>query len=376
MRAHGRDTVAVTDLSAYSENLRTVFRIVGPSVKVLAVVKGNAYGHGMEECSRTALDTGAFMLGVAYAMEGVRLREAGISAPVLVMACESADFLDEMVACDLTVGISSVETMRELKKVLRSRSVGCRVHIKVDTGMGRVGVRTEEAERLLREALDTPGIVVEGIFTHFPSADENSDPASLEQVRVFARLLDDLSAKRLRPPLAHMCNSAGTIKFPGAHFDMVRTGLMTYGLVPYPGSEEKVRLKPALSLRSRITFVKEVPAGFTVSYGGTFVTRRPSRLATVPIGYADGYRRFLSNRGKAIVNGTLVPIAGRVCMDQTVFDVTDVGDVRPGDPITLIGSDGPARVTAEDLAEIGGTITHEIVTGITGRISRAVIPAS
>jgi alanine racemase len=241
--------------------------------------------------------------------------------------------------------------------------------------MGRVGVRPDETERFLREALDASGIAVEGIFTHFPSADEDSDPASLEQVRVFARLLDGLSAKGLRPPLAHMCNSAGTVKFPGAHFDMVRTGLMTYGLVPYPGSEEKVRLKPVLSLRSRIAFVKVVPAGFAASYGGTFVARRPSRLATVPIGYADGYRRFFSNRGKGIVNGVLVPIAGRVCMDQTVFDVTDAGDVNPGDPITLIGSDGSARVTAEDLAEIGGTITHEIVTGITGRVSRTVIPA-
>ena len=173
-----------------------------------------------------------------------------------------------------------------------------------------------------------------------------------------------------------MCNSAGTLKFPEAHFDLVRPGIMTYGLIPYPGSESKLVFEPVLSLKSTITFIKEVPAGATISYGSTFVTGRTSRLATVPVGYADGYNRHLSNRGNAIVNGVKVPVAGRVTMDQTVFDITDAGEVHEGDPIILIGSDGNVCVTVEDHAQIAGTISHEIVTGITSRVSRIVIPAT
>ncbi|MFA6472908.1 MAG: alanine racemase, partial [Candidatus Latescibacterota bacterium] len=197
-----------------------------------------------------------------------------------------------------------------------------------------------------------------------------------EQIRIFTGLLNDLAERGLRPPTAHMCNSAGTLKFPEAHFDLVRIGLMSYGLIPYPGSEEWFRVKPVLSWKSRITFIKEVPAGFSVSYSRTYTTSRPSRLATVPVGYADGYRRFLSNRGMAVIRGVKVPVAGRICMDQTVFDITDAGDVRVDDPVTLIGSDGSESVLVEDHAALGGTISHEIVTGISGRVPRTFIQAS
>lgn len=369
-----RDTIAITDLSAYRDNLRKIIRYVGPAVRVMAVVKGNAYGHGMTDCARTALDAGCSMLGVAYAVEGMKLRDTGITAPILALSCESPDCAEYLIENHLTVALPSFAVLREVRKVLKSASVPCRAHIKVDTGMGRIGVHPREAEALLREALDTPGIVVEGIFTHFPVADEDRDDETLGQIRLFRALLDDLTAKGLRPPIAHMCNSAGTIKFPEAYLDMVRPGIMTYGLLPYPGSEEKLSLAPVLSWKSRVALVKEVPSGFAVSYGGTFVTKRPSRLATVPVGYTDGYRRFLSNRGKAIIKGVMVPVTGRICMDQTIFDVTDAGDVRPGDTVTLIGYDGPSRVSAEDIAEIGGTITHEIITGISSRVSRTVIP--
>lgn len=374
MNGTDRDTVATTDLSAYRDNLRTMMGIIGPSVKLLAVVKGNAYGHGIVECARTAIDTGAAMLGVAYGMEGIRLRDEGIDAPILVMGAETEEFVPDAVARGLTIGTPSAETLSAVKKAVRATRKPARIHVKVDAGMGRIGVRPDDAEALIRDALGSPGIVVEGIYTHFPSADEDRDPQSFAQIDTFTALLDRLAAGGIRPPVAHMCNSAATIRFPRARLDMVRTGLVTYGLVPYPGST--VPIRPVMRLESRIAFVKEVPAGFAVSYGGTFVTKRPSKLATVPIGYADGYRRFLSNRGRAVVNGTFVPIAGRVCMDQTVFDVTDAGNVRPGDRIILIGGEGPAQVTAEDLAEIGGTITHEIVTAFTGRVSRAVIPVS
>jgi alanine racemase len=371
-----RDTVAITDLTALRENYRKIQKYIGPAVRFMGVVKGNAYGHGLMECARTALDAGAAMLGVAYVMEGILLREKGIEASVLVLASEGSEWVEEAVSHNLTLSLASFETLRELRKYLRAGRARCKVHLKVDTGMGRVGVRPEEAERLLREAMDTPGIIVEGIYSHFPSADEDRDDYTRDQIRSFRSLLDDLTVRGLRPSLAHLCNSAGILKFPEAHLDMVRPGIMSYGLLPYPGSEHVLPLRPVLSWRSRVAFIKDVPAGFAVSYGGTYVTRCPSRLATVPVGYADGYRRFLSSRGKAIINGTLVPVAGRICMDQTVFDVTGAGEVHPGDPVILIGEQNGVRVSTEDLARIGETITHEIVTGITGRVSRAFIPAS
>jgi len=311
------------------------------------------------------------MLGVCFASEGVMLRDTGITAPILALGPEADESLSVMVERNIVISLNSFRMLDSLVKILSRAQKSCTVHIKVDTGMGRIGVPAGRAAELLEAARKTPGVTVGGIFTHFPSADKDRDDYSRRQIVSFRQLLDDLTRRNVRPPVAHMCNSAGTLKFPEAHFDLVRPGIMTYGLTPYPGGWDVLRLDPVLSWKSRITFIKDVPEQFAVSYGGTFVTKRPSRLATVPVGYGHGYCRFLSNRGRAIVNGVSVPVAGRVCMDQTVFDITDAGDVNVGDPITLIGADGNERVTVEEIAELGGTITHEIVTGITGRVSRS-----
>ena len=372
----GNDTVAVTNLTAYKHNIQNIISYIGNSVRLMTVVKANAYGHGMLECARTALDAGASMLGVAIAPEGAYLRKAGFTAPILIMSQQSSDHIPALLENNLTISLTSFIMLDELKKVIAEKNSACLVHVKVDTGMGRIGIQPDKAPELVEKAWNTPGITVEGIFTHFPSADEDMDSFSLNQIAVFKEILGELSDKGIRPEIAHMCNSAGTLKFPEAHFELVRPGIMTYGLIPYPGSEEKLILEPVMSLTSRITFIKEVPAGFRVSYSGTFVTKRQSLLATVPVGYGDGYNRHLSNRGKAIVNGIPVPVVGRVCMDQTVFDITDAGEVQEGDAITLIGKDGDARITVEDHAEIAGTISHEIVTGITDRVSRTFIPAT
>ncbi|MCE5249997.1 alanine racemase [bacterium] len=374
--APDRDTIAITDLGAYKRNLEKIRNFTGPEVRLMAVVKANAYGHGMVECARTAHAAGASMFGVALAAEGEILRKAGLTGPVLVMAPESRDHWKTFLDNDLTMALTSFEMLEEIRTLLAGEETSLAVHIKVDTGMGRVGVAPEKALELAERAYDTPGIAVEGIFSHFPSADEDRDDYTRRQIDCFENLLDRLSQRGIRPPLAHMCNSAGTLKFPEAHFDLVRPGIMTYGLLPYPGSKEKLELEPVLSFYSRIGFIKEVPLQTPVSYGGTFVTGRPSRLATVPVGYADGYRRHLSNRGRALVNGIPVPVAGRICMDQTVFDITDAGDVRVGDTITLIGRDGDERITVEEHASLVGTISHEIVTGITSRVFRAFIEAT
>lgn len=367
---HNRDTIAITDLGAYKRNLVKIREYTGSRVRLMAVVKANAYGHGMIECARTALDAGASMLGVALASEGVALREAGITAPILVFSAESYDYFEMLICNNLTITLISGEMLIKLGKELKRLNASCTVHINVDTGMGRVGVKYKEAFKLTRDASDNKNITIEGIYSHFPSADEDRDEYSLNQIVLFKNLIGELEQNGLRPPFVHMCNSAATLKFPQAHFDIVRPGIMTYGLIPYIGSQEKLILEPVLSFVSKIGFIKKVPAGYPVSYGGTFVTERPSVLATVPVGYGDGFNRHLSNNGRAIINGKSVPVAGRVCMDQTVFDVTDAGKVSVGDQVILIGKDGNEQIVTEEHAEIAETITHEIVTGITGRVSR------
>ncbi|MFC1489615.1 alanine racemase [Candidatus Latescibacterota bacterium] len=370
---HNSDTVAITNLAAYKQNLQKIISYIGDSVELMAVVKGNAYGHGLVECAGTAIQAGATWLGVAFSSEGAKLRNAGITAPILVMANESSNYLEVMVEKNLTISLTSLSMLAELKKTLDVHGGSCKVHINVDTGMGRIGVAPVNAEKLLETAWNTPAVTVEGIYSHFCCADEISDPFSPRQIEVFTELVHNLEGKGLRPEIVHMCNSAGTLRFPEAHFDLVRAGILTYGLIPYRGSAEKLSVEPVLSLKSKITFIKEVSAGTSISYGNTFVTKRTSRLATVPIGYADGYNRRMSNMGKAIVNGVTVPVAGRITMDQTIFDITDAGEVNEGDTIILIGSDGDERITVEDHAHIADTISYEIVTGITGRVSRAVI---
>jgi alanine racemase len=373
-RRPGHDTYTIIDLPAFGRNIRKIIDFTGGK-KVMAVVKADAYGHGIAECAKTALNNGAYMLGVSVSCEAALLRDAGIEAPILALAAQSPDVIPELIDNNVAVGLASFKTLKEIAAYTASSKKKCKVHVKVDTGMGRIGIEPKKAPELTEAAFNTPGVTVEGIFSHFPSSDEEKDDYTKKQIETFKNLLSTLENKKIRPKLAHLCNSAGILKFPEAHLDMVRPGIMIYGLLPYPGSEEKLSLEPLLSFKSRVAFIKEVPAGFAVSYGGTAVTKRPSRLATAPVGYGDGFKRFLSNRGRAIINGVFVQVIGRVCMDQTVFDITDAGDVKEGDTITLIGSDGSLRITAEEHALIGGTITHEIATGITGRVSRIHIEA-
>ena len=376
MELDTRDTVAITDLGAYKRNLKKIQEYIGTSVRLMAVVKANAYGHGMVECARTALDAGSSMLGVALVSEGILLRKAGIEAPILVLVPESSCSPSFYCEHNLTMTLTSLDMFDTVHSFIAENKAALTVHINVDTGMGRIGAAPGDAVELVERAHKIPGMTIEGIYSHFPSSDEDMDDLSRVQIERFENLLDALSRKGIRPPLAHLCNSAGTLKFPEAHFDMVRPGIMTYGLIPYTGSSEILEFEPVLSLTSKVGFVKEVPSGTAVSYGGTFVTGRKSKLATVPVGYGDGFNRSLSNRGRALIKGKSVPVAGRVCMDQTVFNVTDAGDVHVGDTITLIGKDGNERINVEEHAEIAETITHEIATGITGRVSRYFIPAS
>ncbi len=372
---HDHDTIAITDLNAYQRNIRAICSYIGPSVRLMAVVKANAYGHGMVPCGLTALASGASMLAVAFSSEGAELRKAGVESPILVMAQESPAHTPTLLENNLTGTLTSREMLAEIERWSRHTGRPCHVHIKVDTGMGRIGAAPDEAVALARAAARSRHVLLVGVFTHFSSAVVENDPLSLNQIELFQGFIDQLARDGIDPGIVHMCNSAGILNYPGAFFTMVRPGIMTYGLEVLPGCSRKLALEPVLTFKSRVSFLKEVPAGFRVSYGGTFITSRRSRLATVPVGYSYGYNRKLSNRGRAIINGTYVPVAGRICMDQTVFDVTDAGPVRVGDEITLIGQEGSASVSVEEHALIGDTINYEIITGISGRVYRVIVPA-
>lgn len=366
-----RPTYIEINLSAIRHNLEEVRQAVGPERRILAPVKANAYGHGMLQVARTALEAGASMLGVAYLDEAVALRQAGIGAPILIFGSELPENAPEIVHWGLRATLCTYELAKALSQAavrLRRNAV---VHIKVDTGMGRIGLKVEEIREFLRRVLELPGIVVEGIYTHFATADGSGDGEfALAQMEHFRRVVSQLRKEGMELPIAHAANSAAVLRFPSAHLDMVRPGIMLYGLEPFPGASYLADIRPAMTLKSRIVFLKEVPPGASVSYGRTFVAGRRTRIATVPIGYGDGYPRALSNRGKALVKGKRARIVGNICMDQLMLDVTHVEGVRVGDEVVLIGEQGDERITAEELASLAGTINYEIVTSLNGRIPR------
>jgi len=366
-----RPTYIEIDLSAIRRNLEEVRQAVGPERRILAPVKANAYGHGMLQVARTALEAGASMLGVAYLDEAVALRQAGIGAPILIFGSELPENAPEIVHWGLRATLCTYELAKALSQAavrLRRNAV---VHVKVDTGMGRIGLKVEEIREFLSKVSELPGIVVEGIYTHFATADGSGDGEfALAQMEHFRRVVGQLRKEGMELPIAHAANSAAVLRFPSAHLDMVRPGIMLYGLEPFPGASYLADIRPAMSLKSRIVFLKEIPPGASVSYGRTFVAGKRTRIATVPIGYGDGYPRALSNRGKALVRGKRARIVGNICMDQLMLDVTHIEGVRVGDEVLLIGGQGDERITAEELASLAGTINYEIVTSLNGRIPR------
>jgi alanine racemase len=365
----GRPTAARIDLQSLTHNFNEVLRRADGR-KILAVVKAQAYGHGALRVSRHLLELGVDMLGVALIEEGRELRASGIEAPVLVMGAvfpEQAEAIAELglmpVVYDMAVARAVADAARRLKTKIA-------VHVKIDTGMGRIGISPPAAEEFIADLVSIDGIEVQGLMTHFADADLRDKRFAFEQMDRFESLLKKLDARGISIPLRHAANSAAVLDYRQALFTMVRPGLMLYGYNPLEGERAGVDLRPVLSLVTRIAFLKKVPPGIPISYGRTFVTKRESKIATIPIGYADGYSRALSNRGEAIVRGIRVPVAGRVCMDMTMLDVTDVPAVSAGDEVVLIGSQGNERITADDIAVKTGTISYEVLCGISNRVPR------
>lgn len=357
-------TVAEIHLPSLRHNLQEVTRRVGTAV-VLAVVKANAYGHGAVPVSRALLAAGAHRLGVATVEEGLALRNAGITAPILVMG--GVYDIPTMQRSNLTPVLPSRDAVETAARLANSPALPLRVHLKVDTGMSRLGVTSEEALILLRSDWP-PNLHFEGVMSHLASADEPDGGATERQLARFRTFLKAIQSAGLNVPMAHIANSAAILRFPSSHFDLVRPGLMLYGYSS--GSTPSADLRPALAWKTRIIQIKKVDKGQPVSYGGTFIAPRLSTLAVLPVGYADGYSRALSNNAHVLIGGRPAPVVGRVCMDLTVVDVTDHPAVRPGDEVVLLGRQGSAAITANDLAAWQNTISYEVLCRIGPRVTR------
>ena len=371
-----RPTVATVDLGALEQNLRSCRTFIGESVKVMAVVKADAYGHGAVECAKRLSDAGAEWLAVALVEEGIELRSAGITGPILCLGGFWPGQTDDLLDHDLVPTIFDIEAATELNKACEARSRFADVHIKIDTGMGRVGVPFSETHAFLDKFRRLKNLRVQGMMTHFAAAD---DLGENEFTRLQIRRLDEsvsaFSNAGLKPEIIDLANSPAAVAHRNARSQMVRLGGILYGLEGdvLPKGIPRPELQPVMSLTTEIGQLKSVPAGESIGYGRTFRTKRDSQIATIGIGYHDGLPRVLSNYGSAIVRGVRAPIVGRISMDWTILDVTDISDVRRGDKVTLIGRDGAELILAEDLGALAGTISYEITCGIGRRVSREFV---
>jgi alanine racemase len=366
-----RDTVAIVDLDAIQHNVRQLIQWLTPGVRVMAAVKGDAYGHGAIPVSQAALEAGATDLGVAFLDEALELREAGIEAPILILGHTPLRGIDQALQADVALTVTDAETMAAIARIAYQYPRKARVHIKVDTGMGRLGLWPDDAVALIRQWSDAEGVVIEGIFTHFATADETDKSYAREQYRRLMKVVDQLGEAGIKIPTVHCANSAAAIDLPEYAHGMVRLGISMYGYYPSPEvNREAVPLQPALTLKTKITRLTRPEAGIGISYGRTRVVDGTRWIATLPIGYADGYSRLLSNQGVALIGGRRVPVIGRVCMDQTMLDVTDAMPVKPGDEVVLYGRQGDEAVTVDEVAALLGTISYEITCMLDRRIPR------
>lgn len=363
-----RPTVVVVDLAAIKHNVK---KVVSPDADLLAVVKANAYGHGAVPVARAALQAGAARLGVALVEEGLELRDAGITAPILMLSeCPPGSEI-EAIQGDLTLTLYSQRGVEALVAAGAACGRTPTVHVKVDTGMHRVGVYPSEDLIAFMRDVTQAGFEVEGVWTHFARA-EDDGPTTADQMTRFQELLVQLEEADLRPPMVHAANSAATVLYPESHLDLVRPGLALYGMVANPQLQAHVGLRPALSWRSAVSFAKRLPAGEAVSYGHTHRLDKDAWIATVPVGYADGYSRRLSNRADVLINGRRCRVVGNVTMDQCLVDCGD-DEVTSGDEVMLLGKQGEEEITAWELAEHNGTVAYEVLCAIGERVPREYV---
>ncbi len=364
-----RPTFAEIDLNAVSYNLRLIKSAVGKGVKVLGIVKADAYGHGMEEVARAVIRQGVDYLGVASLDEAYDLRKAGIENNILILGNILPEEAEGVLRLGVTQTVTCPDVPGELTRLAVKKNKIVKVHVKIDTGMGRIGVWHRDAIDFLIKVSSLKNIVIEGIFTHFPTA-ESDRAFTRNQIKDFNNLVNELSGRGIDIPLRHCSNSVALLNYKEARMNMVRPGLMIYGLYPHAKLTKKIKLKPALALKTRIVYLKDVPGGRSISYGRTHVTKKATKIATIPVGYGDGYSRSLSNKGEVLIRGRRAAIVGRVCMDMSMVDVGHIPDVRIGDETVLIGKQGREIIRVEELAQNMDTIPYEVVCSIGRRVPR------
>ena len=363
-------THATVNLAALAHNLSRIKRYLSQTCEVMAIVKANAYGHGAVDIARALANQGIERFAVASLDEGIELRQVGLSAPIVVLGALFEDQIADLVAHRLTPVVSNGRILPALAKATRSHPVPYPIHLKVETGMGRLGFSPEELHSLLDNPVLWSPLQLEGMMTHLADADGTDTAFTEQQLGAFHAMLEQIRQHGLTIPLVHTANSAAIVRFPEAHFSLVRPGIMLYGYHTLPASVPAPDLRPVLSLRTTIVQLRTIPRGGTVSYNRTFVAKRPTRIAVLPIGYADGYSRRLSNRGSVLIQGRRAPIVGLVCMDMSMVDVTDLAPLQVGEIVTLIGQQGQESIWADEVASWTGTIPYEVLCGIGSRVPR------
>ena len=363
---------AEVDLNAVASNMRLIRKLTSPAAAVFPAVKADAYGHGLIPVSETVLANGASGLGVAICEEGALLREHGVAAPILILGYTPEELLGDVVEYNLTQTVYDYETAARLSDIAARSNKTAQIHIKIDTGMSRLGFLPGKAAISdIQKIYRLPSVVVNGIFTHFAAADEADLSFTEQQFTQFNGFIDELRKTGAHVPALHCANSAGLLDSGRYHMDMVRPGIILYGLPPSARFDARgLGFKPAMGLKSRVSLVKRIEAGVSVSYGRRFFTARPTVTATIAAGYADGFTRRMSAGGRVLVRGIFAPVIGTVCMDQFVADVTDIPGVRMGDEAVLLGRQGANEITAEEIARVRETINYEVVCGIGKRVPR------
>lgn len=373
--------IAEVDLSAISHNIRALKEVLGPQVGLMAVAKSNGYGHGAVEVAKTAIGAGADFIGVARFDEAMILRRGGVTGPILIFGHTRTERAAQLAMHNLTQTACSSEYATRLSQSARLAGKTVAIHLKLDTGMGRLGILHEyyqhqkkengpSATDEIRRIAALPGITLTGIYTHFSASDAPENPHTHIQQGLFQECLDALGSDA---PMAHAANGAAIFFFPETRHQMVRAGSLIYGLCPPELMGIAPPLIPAMTLKTRIVQLKYIPQGFQLGYDCSWVAQRPTTIATLPLGYGDGYARLFSNNGAMLVKGIPAPIVGKVCMDMTMIDVTDIPEVREGEEVVIFGTQGDAELSAQHVAETIGTIPEEIIVGLTARVPRTYI---
>ncbi len=367
-----RPTILEINLASIAENLGALRKYIG-NAKVMAIVKANAYGHGLIECAKRLEAEKVDYLGVAFVEEGIELRKAGVKTPVLVLGGVSGAQIKLFLDHDLSITASSISKLERIDGVAAGTGKKARVHLKIDTGMERIGVHYYSAEKFLERSLACKNIEVVGVYSHLATGEEQDTSFAKLQLERFLEAINFYSKRSLPTPIRHIANSGAILQLRESHLDLVRPGIALYGVAPAPHLTNTIPLLPALSLRSRVVYFKVVKSGASVSYGRAWTASEDTRVVTIPIGYGDGYPRALSNRAEVVIGGKRRAVVGSVCMDQVLVNIGPKGEAFNGDEVICIGEQGGERITVNDLAQWAGTVPHEILTMLNLRIPRLYV---